>query len=423
MMASSSAAFVRRPARFVCTPFSDDGPERVRRHTRVVSASLPRRAPTTSCSAPPTGIGRGVFGAARDGGGTPGAAVGEPSPRGKMNRRSVLAAPVGVLAALASVHLPARAADVDAADAVAPSPMKADREKKRILLLGATGRVGSATALALLREGHDVRAIVRDRFSLPPSFLPFISASSAADGGPGGRLMLIEASVASMSLQEMADAMRGCDAVVQCLGHRLTPSGVFGEPRRLCRDAAALVFDAWDTIQEVGDTRVGDDGDAAVMTAGPDDRWSMPVASARRPERFILLASAGADNPAGTDPIRSLGERAFIAALAGALPPFADTLAEVDLVFGKRVDASSLQWTVIRPDDFLDETAAPTETSWVLHERLQNGLFDAQVSSVVNIGACMAALAVGDESLWRRWAGKMPQVLDDPQPRREGRAA
>jgi hypothetical protein len=71
---------------------------------------------------------------------------------------------------------------------------------------------------------------------------------------------------------------------------------------------------------------------------------------------------------------------------------------------------------VVRPDDFLDETTTPTETRWVLHERLQNGLFDAGLSSVVNIGACMAALAIGDETLWREWAGKMPQVLDDPQP-------
>ena len=89
----------------------------------------------------------------------------------------------------------------------------------------------------------------------------------------------------------------------------------------------------------------------------------------------------------------------------------------MDLVSGKDgAGASSLQWTVVRPDDFLDETTTPTETGWVLHERLQNGLFDAGLSSVVNIGACMAALAVGDEATWREWAGKMPQVLDDPQP-------
>jgi len=25
-------------------------------------------------------------------------------------------------------------------------------------------------------------------------------------------------------------------------------------------------------------------------------------------------------------------------------------------------------------------------------------------------------LAIGDETLWREWAGKMPQILDDPQP-------
>jgi hypothetical protein len=31
----------------------------------------------------------------------------------------------------------------------------------------------------------------------------------------------------------------------------------------------------------------------------------------------------------------------------------------------------------------------------VLHARLQNGIFDAQVTSVANIGDCMCELAVG----------------------------
>ena len=347
--------------------------------------------------------------------------VGISSPR-DVNRRSVLTAPVGVLAALACVPLAGRAAELDEAQAVDTLAPQVPA-RKCVLVLGATGRVGSATVLSLLHAGHDVRAIVRNASSLPTSFLPFTEPR-----GPGdevtGRLVPIESSVSSMSIPAMADAMRGCDAVVQCLGHRLTLDGLYGEPRFLCRDAAALVFDAWDTVQEFTDdlpmvVNYEDEkttGDSA-MVAGPDTRWSMPVAGARKPKRFILLASAGADNPAGTDPTRPFAERAFIEALAKILPPFADTLAEVDLVSGKDgAGASSLQWTVVRPDDFLDETTTPTETGWVLHERLQNGLFDAGLSSVVNIGACMAALAVGDEATWREWAGKMPQVLDDPQP-------
>jgi len=38
--------------------------------------------------------------------------------------------------------------------------------------------------------------------------------------------------------------VRGCDAVVSCLGHRLTLKGVFGRPQFLCRDATQLVFAA-----------------------------------------------------------------------------------------------------------------------------------------------------------------------------------
>ena len=342
------------------------------------------------------------------------------SPR-DVNRRSVLIIPASVLATLACFPLPGRAADVYTAqdvDILAPQVPA----RKRVLVLGATGRVGSATVLSLLGAGHDVRAVVRNVSSLPQSLSPFIEPRGPGDST--GRLVLIESSISSMSIPAMADAMRGCDAVVQALGHRLTLDGVYGEPRFLCRDAAALVFNAWDTLEDADDPSIvnfkdtaGAPDPAATTVDGPDTRQSVPVAGARKPKRFVLLASAGADNPAGTDPTRSIAERAFIEALAKVVPPFADTLAEVDLVSSKVGDgASSLQWTVVRPDDFLDETTTPTETRWVLHERLQNGLSDAGLSSVVNIGACMAALAIGDETLWREWAGKMPQVLDDPQP-------
>jgi hypothetical protein len=63
------------------------------------------------------------------------------SPR-DVNRRSVLTAPVGVLAALACVPLAGRAAELDEAQAVDTLAPQVPA-RKCVLVLGATGRVGS----------------------------------------------------------------------------------------------------------------------------------------------------------------------------------------------------------------------------------------------------------------------------------------
>ena len=107
------------------------------------------------------------------------------SPR-DVNRRSVLIIPASVLATLACFPLPGRAADVDTAqdvDILAPQVPA----RKRVLVLGATGRVGSATVLSLLSAGHDVRAVVRNVSSLPQSLLPFIEPRGPGDST--GRLV------------------------------------------------------------------------------------------------------------------------------------------------------------------------------------------------------------------------------------------
>jgi hypothetical protein len=77
--------------------------------------------------------------------------------------------------------------------------------KKTVLVLGATGRVGSAATRTLLRRGHDVRAVVRSAAGLPPDLMRYLDATSAtgyledgraAGGGfEGAVLTVVEASV------------------------------------------------------------------------------------------------------------------------------------------------------------------------------------------------------------------------------------
>ena len=411
-MPSSVATFFHAPA----TP-------RVPR--RASSARQPARASTRWSSSPSSSSSSAFANNDVDESHPDDDAVGRPDARRRnpVPRRALLVVPP--LAAFASLPRPSRADDraPPASDpAPAPAIVPPTPAKRTVLVLGATGRVGHAATLALLRDGHDVRAVVRSAARLPADLAAYVRDDAAADAASTrARLFPLEASVSDMSVAAMADAMRGADAVIQCLGHRLTFDGVFGEPRFLCRDAAALVFDAAETIDP--------DPAAEIFSGvGPEDTpesvaaAAAAAAAARRPARFVLLGSAGADNPAGTDPQRGGAEKLLVAAIAAAIPPFADTVAETrylaDRPRPRDDDATAMRWTLVRPDDFLDETVTPVETGWVLHERLQNGLLDAGVTSVVNVGACMARLAVGDEPTWRRWEGKMPHLLDEYQPER-----
>src|SRR5512147_32247 len=108
--------------------------------------------------------------------------------------------------------------------------------QQTVLLVGGTGRTGRRALQQLLDRGVRVRAIVRSSGKLPPEVA----------GNPS--LTVIEASLLSLRDEELQQHLRGCDAVVSCLGHVLTLKGVFGSPRdlvtrattRLCRGIEAL---------------------------------------------------------------------------------------------------------------------------------------------------------------------------------------
>ena len=105
-----------------------------------------------------------------------------------------------------------------------------------VLLVGGTGRTGSRVLAQLLDRGVRVRAIVRAFAKVPPGL-----ASNA-------NLALIQADLLSLRDEELQEHLRGCNAVISCLGHVISFRGVFGRPRdlvtsatiRLCRSLESL---------------------------------------------------------------------------------------------------------------------------------------------------------------------------------------
>ena len=95
----------------------------------------------------------------------------------------------------------------------------------KFLVIGATGQTGRLLTRELLRGGHRVTAVVRNEATL-----------GALKDSHGKSFNQIVGTVLDMSEGETKEAVEGSDAVLLCLGHNLTLSGVFGPPRKLVFD-------------------------------------------------------------------------------------------------------------------------------------------------------------------------------------------
>ncbi len=236
-----------------------------------------------------------------------------------------------------------------------------------VLVLGASGATGRLLVQQLLDRGLSVRAVVRNRSSLPP-------ALADAEG-----LTIHEASVLDLETADLVNLVKGCAAVASCLGHNLTFKGVFGSPRRLVTDAARRICNA-------------------VQETAPDE-----------PVRFVLMNTTGNRNR-GLDERISFAQKCVIGLLRVGVPPHADNEDAAEFL---RSEIGSghphLQWCAVRPDGLTDEEAV---TDYELHPSpTRSAIFDAGKTSRINVADFMARLAEGGE-LWEQWQGQMPVIYN-----------
>ena len=81
----------------------------------------------------------------------------------------------------------------------------------KVLLLGATGGIGSQALMQLLNRGVHVTAIVRTEARLPPAAMEYAHLST----------VVCESGALGMGVDEFSKHVQGCDAVVSCLGHNM----------------------------------------------------------------------------------------------------------------------------------------------------------------------------------------------------------
>lgn len=236
-----------------------------------------------------------------------------------------------------------------------------------VLILGGTGATGRLLVRQMLDRQIDVRAIVR-----APERLPRELRDHA-------RLRVLPAGILEMADAELADALRGCDAVASCLGHTLSLRGVFGEPRRLVTQAVQRVC-------------------AAIHANRPE-----------HPVRFVLMNTTGNRNRDVPEPL-SVSERCIMSLIRRLIPPQADNECAADYLRTQHPrDNTALEWVVVRPDTLTDTDAVSDYD--VVPSPTRSPLFNPGQTSRINVAHFMAALMTDDE-LWRAWRGAMPVIYN-----------
>lgn len=231
------------------------------------------------------------------------------------------------------------------------------------LVVGASGATGRHVVNQLLERGQTVKAIVRSADTLKTH----------------NNLTVIEASLLDLSDIELAQHVKGCRAIVSCLGHNMSFKGIFGQPRRLVTEGTRRLCEAVKT--------------------------NKPEASVK----FILMNTAGNSNRDLKEPI-SIAQKLVISTLRNLLPPQADNEDAAEYLRTK-IDRSNnqLEWVVVRPDSLLNETSV---SAYTLHASpTRSAIFNPGKTSRVNVAQFMAELITNKET-WQQWKYQMPVIYN-----------
>jgi putative NADH-flavin reductase len=228
----------------------------------------------------------------------------------------------------------------------------------KIFIVGATGATGKHVVQMMLEKGNNVVAVARSKDTL---------MGHLKKNDYGDRLQIHEASLLDLSDEELTSLTKDCSAVVSCLGHNGSLSGIWGNPRRLVTDAVRRL------------TTV------------------MPSSS-----KFILMGSEGVEQ--SVDPVRPFGERTALFLLRYLIPPHADN-EEAAAYLNEHKD---FDWSVVRPTNLIDEDEA--SGMYDIMEKSEGPLFGDQIVSRADVAHFMVDLITNEKS-FATWKHKMPVII------------
>jgi nucleoside-diphosphate-sugar epimerase len=236
-----------------------------------------------------------------------------------------------------------------------------------ILIAGASGATGRLLVKQLLDRGEVVKVIVRSPDTLPATIRQH------------DHLSVIQSSVLDLPNAELARHVKGCAALVSCLGHNMNLKGIFGHPRWLVTHATRRLC-------------------AAIRANAPAE-----------PTKFVLMNTAGNSNRDLNEPI-SFAQQCVIGVIRLLLPPHADNEQAADYLRTQiGHNDGMIEWVAVRPDGLIDEE---TVTAYELHPSpLRSAIFDPGKTSRINVAHFMAELITNDET-WQKWQGQMPVIYN-----------
>jgi hypothetical protein len=236
------------------------------------------------------------------------------------------------------------------------------------LVLGASGATGRLLVQQLIDKGEDVKVIVRSMDGLPPLFKDH------------QQITITQASLLDMSEAEIIDQVKGCRAVVSCLGHNLSFKGIFGYPRRLVKDVLKKVC------------------------------YAIQKTSPERPVKYILMNTTGNQNKQAGEKV-SLCQSIVVGLIRFLIPPHADNEEAAKYLqtnFGN--NHKVIEWAAVRPDSLTDEEVVSQYS--VYTSPIRSAIFVAGKTSRINVAHFMSQLVTCDET-WSQWKGHMPVIYNE----------
>jgi nucleoside-diphosphate-sugar epimerase len=235
------------------------------------------------------------------------------------------------------------------------------------LVVGASGATGKQLVEQLLPSGQKIKVIIRSSGNIPDSW------------NNNDKISIIKADITKIGVDEMANYVRDCHAVVSCLGHNATWKGIYGKPRKLVTDIVRLLCDA-------------------ILKTRPE-----------KPIKFVLMNTAGNRNRDIDEPV-SLGQKIVIGLLRLLLPPHPDNQKAADFL---RVNIGqknpSIEWVAVRPDNLIDQDKV---TEYELHvSPIRSAIFNPGKTSRINVGHFMVRL-ITENDMWNKWKGQMPVIYN-----------
>lgn len=236
-----------------------------------------------------------------------------------------------------------------------------------ILIVGATGATGRLLVEQLLERGHFVKAVVRSPDKLSEKIRNH------------DQLFVIHASILDLSDAQMAEHVKGCDAVASCLGHNITFKGIFGHPRRLVTDATRRLCEA------------------------------IEVNKPETPVKFVLMNTTGYVNPDLSERI-SFAETCIISLLRVLIPPHVDNEQAANFLRTEiGMNNKAIEWSAVRPDDLINEK---TVTDYEVYPSpIRSAIFNAGKTSRINVGHFMAELITNSDT-WSKWRWQTPVIYN-----------